>query len=132
MTMPGSAVVSRITSDDRATLRSALRAWRELVWISGGQLAGALGAIVAVRFMTAILDPPTYGELALGITAATFGYQLVMGPLVNAFERYYAPARETGHTDVFMRAARRLTAAASALIVFAALIVCVALGFSGH
>jgi O-antigen/teichoic acid export membrane protein len=88
-----------------------------------GQVFGALGAVVGVRLLTTLIAPSTYGELALGITTATLAFQVLLGPLVNAYDRFYASARETGRGGEFFRAVRRLTVRASALIVLVGLFV---------
>jgi O-antigen/teichoic acid export membrane protein len=96
---------------------SRVSAWRETAWISGGQLAGAVGAVIGVRLLTTVLDPGMYGEFALALTAAAFVFQVFLGPLVNAAERYFAPALETGQTTAFFSAVRGLTLGAAGLIV---------------
>jgi O-antigen/teichoic acid export membrane protein len=95
---------------------SRVGAWRETAWISGGQLVGAIGAVIGVRLLTTVLDPGTYGELTLALTAATLAFQVLLGPLVNAAERFFAPALETGQTTAFLGALRRLTLSAAGLI----------------
>ena len=44
---------------------------RELAWISAGQCAGAVAALLSVRLLTSLLQPDAYGELTLGVTIAT-------------------------------------------------------------
>ena len=107
-------------------------AWREAAWITGGQLVGAVGALIGVRLLTGVLDPGTYGELALALTAATLAFQVILGPLVNAAERFFAPARETGQTPAFFSALRRLTLSAAGLMVAIGLIAAGALLLVGR
>lgn len=106
-----------ITLVRQSGLKAALSVWRELAWVLTGQLIGALGAIVGVRLLTMALAPATYGEFALGITTATLAFQVILGPLVNAYERHYAQSQETGRGVEYFRAVGRLTLRASAIIV---------------
>ena len=62
-------------------------------WILIGQGAAVLGSIVGVRVMTGLLNPAAYGELALGMTAATLVNQTILGPLLNGVSRFYARRR---------------------------------------
>jgi O-antigen/teichoic acid export membrane protein len=107
-------------------------AWREAAWILIGQAVGAVGAIVGVRVLTGLLTPDAYGEFALGLTAATLVMQIVTGPLANAFERFYAPAQESGRTYAFLRAMRHLTVRASLVVVLLGLLVGLVLVLGGR
>jgi O-antigen/teichoic acid export membrane protein len=91
-------------------------AWREAAWISVGQLVGAVGAVIGVRMLTGLMQPIAFGELALGLTGATLVFQVVLGPLVNACERFFSPARDTGQTSAFFAALGHLTLRASGII----------------
>jgi O-antigen/teichoic acid export membrane protein len=117
---------------DHPGVSSAVRAWRELAWILAGQVLGALGAVIGVKLLTAVLTPTVYGELALGVTSATLAFQVLLGPLVNAYDRFFATARETGRGQEFLSAVRRLTARASLVIVFLGLLVMAALTLLGQ
>jgi O-antigen/teichoic acid export membrane protein len=117
---------------DHPGVKSTLRAWRELAWISAGQVLGALGAVVGVRLLTGVLTPTVFGELALGVTSATLAFQVLLGPLVNAYDRYYASARETGRSEEFFSAVRRLTTRVSLLILLIGVLVIAALTVLGQ
>ena len=54
---------------------------KEFTWIVLGQAATMLGALVGVRILTGLLAPAEYGQLALGMTAATLIQSVVLGPL---------------------------------------------------
>ena len=47
-------------------------------WIVIGQGAAVAGSLVGVRLMTGLLAPAAYGELALGMTAATLVNQAIL------------------------------------------------------
>lgn len=89
---------------------------REGLWIACGQAAAVVGALVGVRLLTEFLDPAAYGELALGMTAATLVNQVVLGPLGNGAMRFYAPAVERGDVGGYLVAARRLLLRATGVI----------------
>ena len=63
------------------------RAGGEFFWIGMGQVMAVLGAIVGVRWITQLLDPQCYGELALGLTVALFTQSGDLG----AFGRRHLP-----------------------------------------
>jgi len=106
---------------------------KEGLWIAAGQGAAVGGSIIGVRLLTSLLDPAEYGQLALGMTVATFVNQIVMGPLCNGATRLYAPAVEDGDLAGFFAAVRRLTAWASAgtlLLIPGAIVALVVMGES--
>ena len=74
---------------------------KEGLWIVLGQLMAAAGSLVGVRILTGLLDPKSYGELALGMTAVSLINQVVLGPLGNGVTRFYIPAVEQGISPVF-------------------------------
>ena len=76
--------------------------WGEFPWIAIGQTASVLGAIVGVKLLTGALPPNVYGELALAMTAATLVNQIILGPLGNAYSRFYAPAEEAGELGSYL------------------------------
>ena len=45
---------------------------KEGAWIVLGQVTAVLGSLASVRLLTELLDPAAYGELALGMTVATW------------------------------------------------------------
>ena len=82
----------------------------EALCVIAGQALGAFGAVFGVRVLTHALDPVAYGEVALGMTAATLGLQVLLGPLVTSALRYFAPAQEAGELAAFLSAVRSLLA----------------------
>jgi len=85
----------------------------ETFWIVTGQAIGVIGGLVGVRVLTGILPPETYGEVALGMTVALLGQQLLFGPLGAAVTRFFAPAREEHELPSFLGACRVLFRKAS-------------------
>jgi O-antigen/teichoic acid export membrane protein len=93
----------------RAGLCRASTLRREVGWVTLGQIVAALGSLLSVRIMTGLLNPSSYGEVALGMTAAMLVNQLLFGPLTNGVVRFYAPASEAGDLGNYLHAVRRLT-----------------------
>jgi O-antigen/teichoic acid export membrane protein len=112
--------------------RRFLRLGREFFWVALGQVAATIGALVGVRLLTGVLNPQTYGELALGMTAAMLINQLVMGPLSNASLRFFAPARESGELSSFLAALRGLLVRATGIVLLIASMVYLGLLLIGY
>lgn len=85
-----------------------LRLSREGFWIAIGQAGVVIGSLLGVRILTGLLPPAEYGELALGLTVATFVGQVLFGPLGNGATRFYALACERGQLGDYVAALRRL------------------------
>lgn len=103
------------------------RLGREALWIALGQAAAVIGSLVGVRLITELLNPSTYGELALGMTLATLVNQTILGPLGNGATRFYIPAVEANDLISYLRAVRRLVLSATALIISILFVVVVGL-----
>lgn len=88
-----------------------------------GQLVGMAGMLIGVRFVTELLRPEQFGELALALTLATLLTQTLFGPLANAATRFYAPAVEKGRVAEYLGEVWGL--ACTALIVAIGLLVIV-------
>jgi O-antigen/teichoic acid export membrane protein len=108
------------------------RVAREFFWVGLGQAIAAVGGLVGVSLLTRVLSPESYGELALGMTAGTLAQQVVIGPFAGAFLRFFAPAREARQTRAFLRAAVRLIARATAVLLAIALLSGIGFLVSGH
>ena len=92
-----------------------------------------LGAIVGVRLLTDAIPPQVYGELALAMTAATLVNQIILGPLSNAYSRFYAPAEEAGELGSYLSSVARLTVWGGLAIIsvaFAAMVAFTSLGYA--
>lgn len=101
----------------------AKRLGKEFTWITIGQAATVLGALVGIRLLTELLSPSEYGQLALGMTVATLVQTVVLGPLSNGVMRFYAPAREAGSVSGYLGAVTRMTIGSTGGILLIALIV---------
>ena len=112
--------------------RSRLSILREGAWVTTGQAVGGVGSIVGVRILTHALDPVAYGELALGMTAATLALQVFLAPLTTSTLRFFSAAQEADDVRGFLAAVRFLLGAATAII-FATMVIALALTavFSG-
>jgi O-antigen/teichoic acid export membrane protein len=84
------------------------RLWIEAAALGSGQVVAVLGAIVGVRFLTGLLVPTAYGDLALALTVAAFLNLIGSGPIGNAVGRFYAVAHERGTLRCFFRAVTML------------------------
>lgn len=76
-----------------------------------------IGSIFGVKLLTELLSPVSYGELALGMTAATLVNQTLFGPLSNGVIRFYAPADEKRQLDGYLYAVRQIAVSATGIIV---------------
>ena len=86
-----------------------------------------LGAMIGVRILTGVLTPEVYGQLALGMTVATFTNVAVLGPLSNGATRFFAPAREAGGLPGYFAAVKRLVLQASTAVLLLSLVICLGL-----
>jgi O-antigen/teichoic acid export membrane protein len=93
------------------------RLFKEGFWVILGQVMAVFGSLVGVRILTGLMDPSAYGELALGMTAATLVNQSVLGPLGGGILRFYAPAVEQADLGGYLKAVRRLALSATGIIV---------------
>ncbi len=99
-------------------LRSARlsRFGSEFVWVALGLGLAIVGGVVGVRLLTGVLSPAAYGELALTVTLAALVHQSALGPLTQAFLRYFAPAHESGRFGAYLRGVWHLLARATGII----------------
>lgn len=89
------------------------RLTKEFTLIAFGQVVSVLGALVGIRILTGLLVPAEYGQLALGMTVATFTHYVVLGPLSNGATRFYAPASELGCSHIYLTVVRGAVLSAS-------------------
>ena len=95
---------------------------KEGSWILAGQAASVLGALALVRVLTEYLQPEEYGRLALGLTIATLGNQVVTGGVCAGIGRFYSIATEKGDLNGYLRASYHLMGYATLAIGFIAVI----------
>lgn len=108
------------------------RVGKEAVLIAAGQAAAALGALMSVRFMTGVLSPAQYGELALGVTLGGLLMQVSLVPIYHAALRFFGPAHEANELRACLRVTSRVAARAAWLVVGLWLIVAEGLVLSRH
>lgn len=112
-------------SNDRTT-KSQNRLRRltlEGAWIVIGQALAVSGFLIGIRLLTELLDPETYGQLALWITLATLLNQIVFAPLSHGVTRFFAPAFENGNQSAYLAGVYRLVRTASGFLLSATLVV---------
>jgi O-antigen/teichoic acid export membrane protein len=81
---------------------------KESFWIFSGQVAAVMGALVGVRVLTDLMSPSEYGQVALGMTVATFLGQAWLGPLSTGAARFFSPASEAGEVKSYLNAVGQL------------------------
>lgn len=87
-------------------MRSQLswRMTRELGWVFAGQAAALVGTIGLTKVVASRLGTGEYGQYALGLTAAVFLNQVLMGPVTTAAFRFFSTYRDSGRLEPFRRA----------------------------
>ena len=109
----------------------ALRLTREGAWVVAGQFAAVLGSLVAVKVLTNLLDPASYGAYALALTLASLVIQTLLGPLNNGATRFLAAARERGESAAYIAAVRGLLLIAIGVVAAGAASIIVVLSIAG-
>ena len=94
-----------------------VRLARESGWIVAGQAVAVIGSLIGVRLLSQLLPPGQYGELALGLTIASFINLVAFGPLNNGVARFFAAAREEGELSSYIKAITTLVGGAALVVV---------------
>jgi O-antigen/teichoic acid export membrane protein len=89
----------------------------ESVWVVSGQAAAVIGSLIGLRLLTEMLDPATYGELALGLTLALIANQTLFGPLANGAMRFFSTALEMNDVTAYVTALRTIASRMTAFII---------------
>ena len=111
---------------------TARRVLTEGALLAIGQALSLLGSLIGLRFLTELMEPGEYGQLALCMTAATMANQVMLGPVANALVRYYPAARESAALPAFWLAGKRLIWICTApMVALFVLVIAVAAG-TGH
>lgn len=105
---------------------------KEGVWIVAGQIAAILGALVLVRVLTEYLEPAQYGQLTLGLSAAAFFNQVVMGGISAGIDRFYSIAVEKYDVSGYLHASSRLMGYATAVVLAIGLVLMMVLLWLGY
>jgi O-antigen/teichoic acid export membrane protein len=64
----------------------------EGVATAGGQVVAALGLLFGTRALTEVVPPSVFGAVSLFVGVATFGFNLLCSPVVQAALRFYPEA----------------------------------------
>ena len=67
-----------------------------MTWILFGQFLGFIGGFIGIKFLTNLMGPHGYGQLALGLTIAGLFNTYVYGPVANVVIRFFSVYRERG------------------------------------
>ena len=121
-----------MTSASVLSSQRVRRLSKEGFWVVFGHALAVLGSVIGLRLLTSLLTPAAYGELALGMTAATLVNQTVLGPLGNGATRFYAPAQEQGDLGNYLNSLRQLVLWATAMVVFMILLAVAGLLITRH
>lgn len=105
---------------------------KEAIWILLGQAISVSGALALVRILTEYLTPNEYGELALGLTVASFVNQVFIGGISNGIGRYYSIAAEKQALSSYLSASCSLLGYATAAIVLLSAILMEGLYWFGY
>lgn len=105
---------------------------REGAWVALGQVMAVLGALAGIRVLTELLEPSTYGELALGLTLAALVNQVIFGPLSAGITRFYAPQHEQGDLGDYFKVSCGLTFFATVFTLVLMVLLIAGLSVSGR
>jgi len=81
---------------------------REAFWVVLGQVTAVIGSLVGIRFLTGLMPPSMYGELALGVSAAMLAFYIVGDSFSQLTMRFFHPALQAGRLCDFFHATFRL------------------------
>jgi len=102
-----------------------------MLWVGFGQVAAVLGSLVSIPLLTGALPLASYGEITLSFSMVILTNQVAMGPLTNAFLRFFAPAQEARQLPAYFKAARRLLIQGTLFLLLLALICGIACFLTG-
>jgi O-antigen/teichoic acid export membrane protein len=133
--IPSDQVTSAAALDAaRADLARSARLRREAALVVAGQVGASLAGLIGLRLLTTLLDPASFGRLALGLSIAAFLQQVAFGPISSATLRYAGTAHSEGQLAGFMRellALLKLGILLAVVLAFAVVPVYAALGIDG-
>lgn len=105
---------------------------KEGSWIIIGQLMIVIGSVVGVGWLTELMSPAGYGELALGLTVSSLVNQVLFGPINSGISRFYAPAMEKNAQGAFWAAVYWLIGRAMIVTVISGVIVLIVIAACGN
>ncbi|MDD2337891.1 MAG: oligosaccharide flippase family protein [Geobacteraceae bacterium] len=80
---------------------------QEMTWILFGQFLGFIGGFIGIKFLTNLMGPHGYGQLALGLTIAGLFNTYVYGPVANVVIRFFSVYRERGQLGSYFSILRK-------------------------
>lgn len=105
---------------------------RESTLVGFGQLAAALGSLLALRLLTSRLSPAEFGQLALGLTVATFMQQTLYVPLAQGLLRFVGTAVASGRVTSFRSGVIPLAVVATVVAAASTIVAGTGLHLLGH
>ncbi|MBI2311635.1 MAG: oligosaccharide flippase family protein [Betaproteobacteria bacterium] len=92
---------------------------KEAGWVVAGQVLAFAGSLAAVKVLTNVMPPESYGELALGLSIAGLITMFLFGPLGQVVLRFYSVCLDRGHLAPYFQVLQRLHLQALALLMIA-------------
>jgi O-antigen/teichoic acid export membrane protein len=108
------------------------RLFKESFWIAAGQAIAVVGSLIGVKYLTELLNPVEYGELALAMTLAALVSQTLLSPLSAGATRFYSLALEKNTLKSYFEAIAKLSLIAGMAVIVFSLIVTVILASYGQ
>jgi O-antigen/teichoic acid export membrane protein len=79
----------------------------DAAWVTGGQVATAVGTVVGVRLLTQVVPPATFGTVSLALGVAALALNVACTPLTQAAIHYYPSLAAGGLSGELQRSLRR-------------------------
>src|SRR5579863_9829267 len=93
-------------------LNLASRTWtphlKEASWVAIGQVTAAVGALLAIKACTSVLDPAEFGRFSAVLAIAGLGQACLFGPIAQSATRFLSVARKNGVLDAYWYALVKL------------------------
>ncbi|OGR28096.1 MAG: hypothetical protein A2277_14965 [Desulfobacterales bacterium RIFOXYA12_FULL_46_15] len=80
---------------------------REAFWVGFGLVTSVLALLAGTRFLTILLSTEEYGKLALAISLATLGVQILGDPIGKTSVRFYSGWCEAGKPYGFIQSLKK-------------------------
>jgi len=92
-------------------------------WVLFGHLSSILGLIIGIKILTEYLSPSIYGDVALGLTIATFINQVIFGPISAGVLRLHSDANYQNGVNDYYSAALGIANQAAMIIFLSAILI---------
>jgi O-antigen/teichoic acid export membrane protein len=97
--------------------------YSEALWVLGAQLATAIGSLALIRVSTEILDPATYGQLAILLTITFLISQVAIGGVNVGVCRYYTIADEAADLKGYLQVVYRYIVGVNTTLLIVTLVI---------